>query len=119
MPGKEWSSRVVEEIIGWDKDVSITEICLLEYPFLELREKNRGQIFHASQIPNFLQDSEIHLSTTHHPSARIFEIIERGKWPRNVFPKTPQLNENYKAVIELGKFQSDARQRDSVHYKLR
>lgn len=41
----ELARRVAEEITGWDKDVSITEICLLEYPFLELREKNRGQIF--------------------------------------------------------------------------
>lgn len=46
----ELARRVAEEITGWDKDVSITEICLLEYPFLELREKNTGQIFHASQI---------------------------------------------------------------------
>lgn len=103
------------------------------FPVLALRKKNTSEIFHASRsqfptaivqrwddVPNFLprrsrfQDPSLRLVILPREFLKL-SSVESGR----VFPKTPQLNENYKAVIELGKFQSDARQRDSVHYKFR
>lgn len=61
----ELARKVVEEITGWDKDVSITEICLLEYCLPNIlsssyKKRTRGKF---SQFSSRFRDPSLHNSS--------------------------------------------------------